>query len=189
MGAVSISVVDYKTSSDDELVLLAEKSEGAYSELISRYLPSIRRLARIYTKSSADRDDLVSEGILGLMNAVRTFSTGKGAGFSTYAGVCVNNRMMTALKKSAIIKNREEPIDDHSASRTPSPEKIVLDREALSEIFSEVSENLTELERSVFDLYLMGASYADITRELGISSKAVDNALARVRRKLRRKFR
>lgn len=189
MGAVSIPVADYKTSSDDELVRLAEKNDDAYSELISRYLPSIRRLARIYTKSSADRDDLVSEGILGLMSAVRSFSCGKGASFSTYAGVCVNNRMMTALKKSAMIKKREEPIDGLNASSGHSPEKIVLDREALSEIFSEVSESLTVLERSVFDLYLMGASYADITRELGISSKAVDNALARVRRKLRRKFR
>ena len=196
MGAVSISVVDYKTTSDSELVLLAKESDAAYSELISRYLPSIRRLARIYTKSSADRDDLVSEGILGLMSAVRTFSEGKGAGFSTYAGVCVNNRMMTALKKSAIISNREEPIEDISssagtigASDRSSPEKIVLDREALSEIFSEISGNLTGLERSVFDLYLMGASYADITKSLGINAKAVDNALARVRRKLRRRFR
>lgn len=179
----------YASSSDEELVIASSKSDEAYSELISRYLPSVRRLARMYTKSSADRDDLVSEGILGLMSAVKTYSAGKGASFSTYAGVCMNNRMLSALKKSARISKREESLDDLSASEGQSPEKIVLDREVLSEIFSEISENLSELERSVIGMYLSGASYFDITQSLGIDRKAVDNALSRVRRKLRKKFR
>lgn len=184
-----MSDFDIKTAADDELVLAARQNDDAYSELISRYLPSIRRLARIYTKSSADRDDLVSEGILGLMNAVNTFSADRGASFSTYAGVCVNNRMMTSLKKSARIQRREESLESLEASGESSPEKIILDREALSEIFSEISDNLTDLERTVISRYLSGASYADIAGELGTDKKAVDNALARVRRKLRRKFR
>ena len=93
--------IRFETASDEELSLAALSSDDAYSELISRYLPSVRRLARVYTKSSADRDDLVSEGILGLMNAVKTFSADKNAGFSTYASVCINTRMLSALKKSA----------------------------------------------------------------------------------------
>lgn len=179
----------FGSSSDEELVCASPENDGAYSELISRYLPSIRRLARVYTKSPADRDDLVSEGILGLLNAIRTFSEGRGASFSTYAGVCVNNRMLSALKKLSVIHRREESLEDNSTAQGTSPEKIVIDREVLSDIFSEVSENLTELERSVFGQYINGASYADISENLGIDKKAVDNALARVRRKLRRKIR
>lgn len=181
--------VRFNSVTDDELVLIALTNDEAYSELISRYLPSIRRLSRVYTKSSADRDDLVSEGILGLMNAVKTYSSDKGASFSTYAGVCVNNRMLTALKKSLRIQKREESLDEFDASGGSSPEKIVIDREALNEIFSEVSENLTELERTVFLQYLGGDSYDDIAKGLDIDRKAVDNALARVRKKLRKKFR
>lgn len=181
--------IRYEAASDEELAIAALSSDDAYSELISRYLPSVRRLARVYTKSSADRDDLVSEGILGLMNAVKTYSADKGAGFSTYAGVCINNRMLSALKKSARIQKREEPLEKLDAPGGSSPEKIIIDREALSEIFSEVSENLTELERTVFGQYLGGASYGDIAKNLDIDRKAVDNALARVRRKLRKKFR
>ncbi len=175
--------------SDEELAASSSENDEACSALISRYLPSVRRLARMYTKSAADFDDLVSEGILGLFSAVKTFSAGKGASFSTYAGTCMNNRMLSALKKSARIRNREEALGDISAPEGSSPEKIVLDREVLSEIFSEISENLSELERSVIGLYLSGASYSDITKSLGITRKAADNALSRVRRKLRKKFR
>ncbi len=175
--------------SDEELAAAASSNEEAYGELISRYLPSVRRLSGIYTRSSADRDDLVSEGILGLLNAVKTYDPSKGASFSTYAGVCVNNRMMTALKRSARIQRREESLDELSAAGGQSPEKIIIDREALSEIFSEIAENISELERSVFERYLSGESYSAIASALGIDRKSVDNALARVRRKLRRKFR
>lgn len=178
-----------KTAADEALVLLAPKDDAAASELISRYLPSIRRLARIYSKSSADRDDLVSEGILGLMNAIKTFEHGKGAAFSTYAGSCVNNRMMTALKKSAKIRSREESLDGFSAEGGASPEKIVADREALKEIFSDIAENLSGLESAVFKEYLSGASYKEIAERLGTDRKTVDNALARGRRRLRKKFR
>lgn len=181
--------LDYASLSDEELAVASSENDEACSALISRYLPSVRRLARMYTKSAADRDDLVSEGILGLLSAVKTFSAGRGASFSTYAGTCMNNRMLSSLKKSARIRSREEALEDISVPEGSSPEKIVLDREFLGEIFSEISENLSELERSVIGLYLSGASYADITRSLGIDRKAVDNALSRVRRRLRKKFR
>lgn len=180
---------NYSAATDSELASLAKSSADAYSELISRYLPSIRRLAGFYTRISADRDDLVSEGILGLMSAVKEYEGGKGAGFSTFAGVCVNNRMMSALKKSANIKKREEPLDEIIAGQGASPEKTVLDREVLNAIFKEISENLTALERAVFTEYLSGASYKSISDSLNIDLKAVDNALSRVRKKLRRKFR
>lgn len=179
----------YSMTTDDELLASAQSDDGAYSELISRYLPSIRRIAAIYEKSPADRDDLVSEGILGLMSAVKTYSPDKGASFSTYAGVCANNRMLNALKKAQRIQGREGSFEEINASSGSSPEKIVIDREALREVFSEVESNLTELEREVFTLYLQGVSYDETAKVLGIDKKSVDNALARVRRKLRRKFR
>lgn len=184
-----MAVINYSAASDGELASLARSSADAYSELISRYLPSIRRLAGIYTRISADRDDLVSEGILGLMSAVKTYEDGRGASFSTYAGVCVNNRMLSALRKSADIKSREEPLEDAVPGEGESPEKTVLDREVLNAVFREISENFSGLERTVFTEYLSGATYKSISDSLGISQKAVDNALSRVRRKLRRKFR
>ena len=179
----------FQTTTDDELLKLAATDDEAYSELISRHLPSIRRLAAIYKTSPADRDDLVSEGILGLMNAINTYSPEKGASFGTYAGVCANNRIINALKKQQRIRGREGSFEEIRAETTLNPEKIVLDREVLREVFSEIETNLSDLEREVFGLYLAGVSYEETAKLLGIDYKSVDNALARVRRKLRRKFR
>lgn len=179
----------FLSTTDDELLKLAATDEEAYSELISRHLPSIRRLASIYKTSPADRDDLVSEGILGLMSAIRTYSPGKGASFATYAGVCANNRIINALKKQQRIQGREGSFEEITAETHLNPEKIVIDREALHEVLSEIETNLSELEREVIGLYLAGVSYDETARLLGIDQKSVDNALSRVRRKLRRKFR
>lgn len=175
-------------SKDDELAIRARSDDSAYSELFSRFLPSIRRLAGIYTFSSADRDDLVSEGILGLMNAVSTFEPDRGASFPTYAGKCINNRMLTSLRKSAKIKRTEEPLGIVGVEGE-SPEKIVIDREALAEIFSEAAQTLSPIENRVLGMYLSGAGYEEIAKRLGTDRKAVDNALSRLRRKLRRRFR
>lgn len=185
---VSVEDIRFMTAPDDELVLISRTSAEAYGVLISRYLPSVRRLAGMYSPPSADRDDLVSEGILGLMNAVATFDPAKGASFATYASACANNRMLSALKKSARIKRREESLDSVGPSSGSSPEKIILDREALDEIFSEFSENFSEFERAVFSRYLCGEPYAEIAESLGVERKSVDNALARIRRKLRKKL-
>lgn len=176
-------------SYDAVLARAASESAEAYSELITRYLPYIRALAGFYTQVAADRDDLVSEGILGLMNAVKTYRDGKGASFSTYARVCINNRMRTALKKSTAISRRESPLDDVEGEVGESPEKIFIEREALGEIFSEVSQSFSELEKQVFAMRLSGCSYKTIAERLCMDRKAVGNALARVRIKLRRKFR
>lgn len=179
----------YKDTADAELIRLSTSDEEAYSELLSRYLPSVRRVAAIYLKSPADRDDLVSEGILGLMAAVRTYSQDKGASFSTYALVCANRRMLSALKRIRRINDSEDYSEDPKPDKSASPEKIVLDREYINEIFAEVSSSFTELEQEVLNLYLIGESYEMIARRLKIDRKAVDNALSRVRRKLRLKFR
>lgn len=174
---------------DENLARAAAESAEAYSELISRYLPSIRILAGVYTQAAADRDDLVSEGILGLMNAVKTYQSGKGAKFSTYAGVCINNRMLTALRKSTAISRRESPLAEAEGEAGESPEKILIEREALNEIFSEVSQSFSELEKQVFAMRLGGCTYNAIAKRLDLDRKSVDNALARVRIKLRKKFR
>ncbi len=181
--------VPLKDLTDEELVAAAKNDGDAFSALIERYLGSIRQLARVYTRIDADRDDLVSEGILGLMSAVKSYEEGRGASFATYAGVCVSNRMLSVLKKSARIQRVEEPLEEGSLESGTSPEKTVLDREFLSEIFSESAQSFTDLERAVFSEYLSGASYGNIAKKLGVPRKTVDNALARVRKKLRLRFR
>lgn len=182
---------DYKALDDNRLLTLIGRDEAAYSELISRHIGTVRRIAHLYSSNLSDCDDFVSEGIVGLLNAVRTFDSSKGASFSTYAYACVNNRILTALKKSSRIIKCEENIDDLSLSLGDgaSPENIIIDREELGEVFSWIENGLSKTEKSVFEEYLSGSSYQEIADRLGMSLKSVDNALLRVRRKLRSKLR
>lgn len=177
----------FKSLSDNELLLLAASDEAAYSEIVSRYLGTVRRLAHVYLTNSSDCDDLMSEGIIGLMKAVKSYDFQKGASFSTYAYVCINNRMLTALKKTNRIISCEENIADVKLPENQSPESIVLNREEIDEVVSGIANNLSKTEKSVFELYMQGYTYSGIAQELGLDTKAVDNALLRVRRKLRRK--
>lgn len=180
---------DYKALDDTELLPLIGKDEAAYSELISRHIGTVRRLAHLYSLNPSDCDDLVSEGIVGLLNAVRTFDGSKGASFSTYAYACANNRILTALKKSSRIRGCEENIDDYNLEGEASPESIVINREEIGEVFSLIEKGLSKTEKRVFEEYLSGSSYQETAARLGISLKSVDNALLRVRRKLRSKLR
>lgn len=179
----------FMDAADEELLKLAPINEEAYSELISRYLPYVKRMAAIYQNSPADRDDLVSEGILGLMAAVRSYLPDGGASFATYAMVCANRRILSALKIQRKIVGNEDYSQQSEPDGGASPEKIVLDRVYIGEIFKEVESSFSELEKDVLNLYLLGEPYGEIARRLGVDRKAVDNALSRVRRKLRRKFR
>lgn len=177
----------FESMTDEELCIAAQSDERAYSELISRFLPTVRRLARVYAFNPNDQDDLFSEGLLALMNSVRTFDTNKSAGFMTYTSVCISNRMVNALKKSDRISKREEELDDKVLPYAHSPESILIEREAISELMEDI-KYLSRLERDVFTLYIHGASYQDISNTLGVSQKSVDNALRRVRTKLRKRL-
>lgn len=184
----------YKSMTDAELCRLADSDEEAYAELVSRYVGMVRRLVHVYSYNISDIDDLVSEGIIGLMNAIKSYDSsrtvkGRSASFSTYAYTCIHNRIVSAIKKSSSIINREENILDAKLSENTSPESIVMDREDISRALSWVEKGLSGTEKSVFECYMQGMSYRDTADKLGLSVKSVDNAMLRVRRKLRSNLR
>lgn len=168
--------------SEEELVLrcMSGKTSAVYvSELVCRYFPFIKSKAAVFCGFPAQYDDFVQEGLLGLINAVRGFDSGRGGKFSSYAYACIVNRMKTAASKQAFgisCSDGEEKGEDNS-----TPESIFIGRELLSGL----EDRLSELEYGVCTLYAAGLSCAEISKKLGISRKAADNALGRARRKLR----
>ncbi|MCD7785326.1 MAG: sigma-70 family RNA polymerase sigma factor [Oscillospiraceae bacterium] len=176
---------EYHAMTDAGLLEIADSDERAYSELVSRYLESVRRLAGIYSAGGYDYDDLCSEGLMGLMNAVKTYDDGKGASFGTYSYSCINNRMLSLIRKSTRIKSSEEPMEDIEITDNGSPESILISSEETDELKKLAESRLSELERKVFKCYLEGKSHQETARELEITPKSVDNALQRIKRKLR----
>lgn len=178
---------------DNDLVERArDKDEAAFHELAFRYLHLIRSVASGCKENGLEPDDLIQEGLLGLLNAVSSYNAKLGASFKTYAGVCIKNQIISAARSAGSNKNKIlnsfVPLDDELAllaKASSQPETAVLSKEAAELFQNSIEKNLSELERNVLSLYLIGYSYEEISEKLSITSKACDNAMQRVRKKLK----
>lgn len=176
----------------EALVLAAQQGDhAAFSRLIADMLPLVRRQSAKYKSVLLDSDDLLQEGLLGLMAAVRTYRFGGDASFSTYACVCVNNQIRTALRKVSGAKSvptaQSVPWEDNlGAAPSQSLEELQDLREEYKQILDFIETGLSATEKSVLKLFLSGLSYCEIAEKIGSSPKSVDNALQRVRHKLKK---
>ena len=180
--------------SDEQLaVLVRDSSEEAFSLLVSRCTGMIQFLATAFRQSGVDAEDLAQEGLLGLLFAARTFRENGGAAFRTYASVCIRRRMLSAVRRAghepALSGAGWADADQTECSDAPGkaeidPAQLVVQREDTQRLDNRLREILTSLEYEVLMLYFGAYTYEEIAQRLGIRTKAVDNALQRIRRKL-----
>lgn len=183
-----------ETMSDEELVKLArEGREEELSLLFRRFTSLVRRQAASLPSRQMEAEDLVQEGMMGLLSAVRTYESGS-ASFRTYASVCVRNRILSAVKRSAAA--RRVPVSDFvrtdddpdSALELPGeqadPAQLVVQKEEDRRLEGRLRRLLSPKEYTVLMLYLQAYAYQEIAAAMRMSAKAVDNALQRARRKL-----
>lgn len=189
---------NFTSESDEELqALVKEKVAGAEEALAERYFREVRVCTRPYFIIGGDSEDLIQEGMIGLLSAIREYDSSKGASFRTYAQTCIHNRIRSAVRSAQRMKNAPlndgVPLDDVLSDETQSlgthyyersPEEQVLARETEKEFFSAYSRCLSKMEAEALGLYLQGLSYEEMAVAMGRSVKAVDNAIQRIRRKL-----
>ena len=186
---------------DETLAQRAKNGDDeALADLIERYTPLVCMRARAYARGVMDVDDVYQEGMIALLKAVRNYREDTAGSFRTFAAVCVNNKMLSAVTAHMRDKNapmrsylslsgREIPEDLLAAvSPETDPEKLVIASEESAARNRRIENLLSPFERQVLRLYLSSYSYEELSRQLGSSTKAVDNALQRVRRKLRNVF-
>lgn len=179
--------------SDEELAALAKSGDtDAISALITRFVPAIKSKVLFYKDIWPGYDDLFQEGMLGLLAAAKNFDPAREASFKTYAFVCITNRINSSIRgaagKKRIPENQFVSLDDEELPLTEphlNPEEVVLDNEAVETIQAAFSKLLSPFEYKVLMLYLNGHSYDEIAVQLDSTAKSVDNALQRVRRKLK----
>ena len=178
--------VGFSALSDEELAVKAKNDRQAAAELLSRYIFSIEARAKNFAMSFSD--DLAQEGFIGLLSAVENYDENRNVKFSTYANVCIRNKMISAFDKQAdIVKEESWEAPDEESVHDPDeiPENIVVERERLKEIYDKIISALSEQQWKVFQLFLTGLAYNQIALELNVPQKTVDNAMQRVRRKLK----
>ncbi len=186
----SIFVENYKNVSDEEIV---EQIRGGNYELVpvifGRYEKQVRYYVEKYCRES-NREDASQEASLALYSAIKDYDKNKSA-FSSFASLCIKRAVTDLVKKANRKKNIPEelfePIEEVSVPDCNSPEKIFFDKEAYKALTHNIRLELSGLELAVLQLFLAGKKYIDIADELGISEKSVNNALMRIRKKLKDK--
>lgn len=195
--------VNYSALSDDELVGLFRSGDGvAGSELAVRYRPLVKRCTRPYFLVGGDSEDLIQEGMIGLVSSIQSYQPGGSALFRSYAELCVKRRILSAIKAAARFKHMPlnyrlslEDIysdDGEALARMAderynlSPEELIIEQEKKTNLYALCRRILSPLEKKVLAFYLEGLSYEEIAGRCGKPVKSVDSALQRIKRKLSR---
>ena len=186
----------YSKYSDEELIQRLRAGEtGIADYLIEKYKYLVRRKARAMFLIGGDTDDLIQEGMIGLFKAVRDYHPGKEASFVTFAQMCIDRQIYSAVQSSNrqkhmplntyISLSQEDEESPLAQAWVETPEEIIIDRENTRALEDEIKSALSPMENTVLNYYLEGKSYADIGMLMDKNPKSVDNALRRIRTKIR----
>jgi RNA polymerase sporulation-specific sigma factor len=168
----------------------------AEEELITEYSRLVKICARPYFLAGGDSEDLIQEGMLGLLSAIRHYDPAKDVKLKTYAEFCIRRRLYSAIKSASRFKHNplndsmplESPeIDKNSTQRLSflrDPEESVIARERADEITDCLYGALSRFESRILELYLEGMSYEELAAAVNKTPKSVDNAVQRIRKKL-----
>lgn len=198
--------MNYRDYNDHELLLyISEKNEEASNIMFSKYSPLITTLANKMFKycpnTGLEVSDLIQEGMLGLNAAMISFNDQNENAFYTYAKKCIERRMISLLVASNRQKHRllneslslNDTLDndvfeleEHLGDNSYNPEYRLFEHEREEELISEFKKELTELEEEVFLLKISGLNYKEIAEILDKDVKTIDNALQRIKMKLKK---
>ena len=177
---------------DKDLPVRAQQGdENALAALIARMMPAIRRGAAECTAPGLEFDDAVQEGLIGLFHAVRGFDPAMGQTFTAYAAACIRHAQQdarrAALRKKHAPLNYSVPLPDAEELPLPGPdpEEQAIASEQYAATMERMQTKLSPLERSILLATLNGQTAAQIAQQKQLAPKAVANALALARRKLR----
>ncbi len=193
--------MDYKEYNDYELLdYIAENNEDANNIMYKKYEPLIYKTAkRMYKhgkKLGLELNDLIQEGMLGLSKAIDAFDEHGDTMFYTYAKLCIERKMLSyvissgrshqkALNESISIDSAFSDLEYAFKNDTSNPEKILINEEKKQDLINKAKDILTDFELQVFDLKASGFNYKEIAELLDKEPKAVDNAIQRIKNKLK----
>ena len=202
------TVQKYQNETDEMLIERLRDGERDITDFImNKYKNLVRSKAKSMYILGADTEDLIQEGMIGLFKAIRDYDAGRDASFYTFAELCISRQMYTAVQSSNRKKHMplnsyislyatnenesgesfgEEFINFLGFEPVKNPEQLLIDKENVISLERKIEEELSTFENQVLDLYLTGMSYSQIARVLGRDEKSTDNALQRIKSKIRK---
>lgn len=186
----------YEQYSDEELIFRLRQGESEISDyLMEKYKEFVRKKARAMFLIGGETDDLIQEGMIGLFKAIQNYQADREASFRTFAGLCIDRQLYSAVQNSNRQKHQplntyislsdEKESDTLEGSWSDNPETVLIDQESTKNLEQEIMQSLSPMENKVLDYYLRGYGYVKIAELMGKSPKSIDNALQRIRSKIR----
>lgn len=186
----------YGQFSDEQLIERLRNGETEISDyLMEKYKGLVRKKARAMYLIGGDTDDLIQEGMIGLFKAVQDYRPDRESSFQTFASLCVERQIYSAVKNST--RQKHIPLNSYvSLSEeaetgaleglwSENPEALIIDRENTGSLEKQISRTLSPMENKVLAYYLKGYSYVQIAELMEKEPKSIDNALQRIRGKIR----
>lgn len=182
-----------KTEEINELIeLVVSGDSDAFTELVEIYNPLLKKILNAYTTeemSREDIEDLSQEELIAFYRAIINFDKEQtNVEFGLYAKICITNSMIS-YKRAAAKKSNESLIGDEEMNSITDPEgevpKFFEMRESERELGEQIEETLSAYENEVWSYYVNGCSSKEIASKLNSNEKSIDNAIFRIRKKLK----
>ena len=188
----------YDGIKDEELIFRFKNGESEILDyLMEKYKNMVRKKARTMFLIGGENDDLIQEGMIGLFKAVRDYQPDKDASFQTFAGICVDRQIYNAIQSSN--RQKHQPLNSYISlseqdgeneehlgdAWVENPESFIIDQENVQSLEQEITTTLSPMENQVLEYYLAGNGYGEIAQIMGKTPKSIDNALQRIRTKIK----
>ena len=197
--------IEYEKMTDEQLLKLIRKEDKtALNRLIDRYKDAVEIKVTKFYISGAEKDDIVQEGLIGLYKSIRDFDLSKQNSFKTFANLCIERQIITAIKGSNRQKHmplnsyvslnntnyendngemENQLIDVLDSNTIEDPLETITKNEYMQDVEKSINQNLSNFEKRVLTKLVQGQSYNEIAESLNSPVKSVDNAIQRIRKK------
>ena len=201
---IYFSIDKFEKMTDEQVIEEVQKGDKqALSFLMNKYKELVNIKVSKYFMVGAEKEDIAQEGLIGLFKAIKTFNKEKNNSFKSFANMCIERQLITAIKSSTRQKhlplnsylslnasaydNEEENgielINTLDNKMVEDPLETVMKKEYYEQIESSIEKSLSSFEKQVLDGYVKGYSYVTIAKQLDSPVKSVDNAIQRIRKK------
>lgn len=194
---------EFLEKTDKELVIMAQEGNiEAEETLMRKYKETVRRKSHYYFMVGADEDDIVQEGMIGLLKAIRRYDVSKDASFGTFAGICITSQIINAIRAAGRDKNKalntsvplSKPVsgendditlaDTLKAGSIGNPEAFIIIKDIVYYIMHNGDNIFSEFEMQVLSEIIKDGDYSRVAKKLGKNNKSIDNAIQRIKKKI-----
>ena len=199
-----MEIKGFDNYSENEIVLMAQNGNLDAEELMMRrYKDAVKIKAAMYYMTGADEDDVVQEGMIGLMKAIRQFDPNREASFSTFASLCITHQIISAIRSAERDKHKalntsislNNPMESDNeevtladtiiANSGMNPEEMLIYNDIIDYMLHNGDNIFSDFEIQVLDKMIKGDLYTEIAQALDKTPKTIDNAIQRIKKKTR----